>query len=767
MADKYLGLRFDPDAMIRLLGVQLYDTPLAMLRENVQNAYDAILERVGRDESFKDGCIRIEVVGDHISIADNGIGMDEQGLQENYWTAGHSGKNNETSRQAGVVGHFGIGALANFGVCSRLEVNTMRMGTNTRYLCVAERDKLNGTQFPLHAETDDSGAYGTKVTAILMHGITITEAQAEEYIKRYVEHTPVPVTINGREIEKKTLQVNTGRANSQSLFGSHKNGVVEYNFAINFLKYQPLKPEILITDIKYNGLPVKGRLFLNKDSNEIFGLNNGFGISRVVLASEFNFGGVADFTFLEPTAGRETVSRSSQAYLQQIFREVEICWARKIASYEVADSYREFLVYLNSHFDVNLAKNVTINVGESPMPLGEVNAQEYAYYAGNNASTRTALASSGIKILFPSQEMPRRQIQLKYFRAIGLEEKKDEIRVTPVKEEDLSSEEFLLVSDIKRVVEDDYIIHDVQVMLAEITLGVNVRVLANDKGSFNIFIARGNADIRNLLDNKENYNLYRSLVKDYVRVVLYNQFVEFIPKGQKERAAYINEAMERRREEMSYEYSDVSELREALRKLDNGEISGDEFIRRARKARQENHEEVVHGNQVGNVGSIVKSAAGEQGQQPEQTTQVQEAQFLYVPQPPILELDEPTDKKILIADQELATLHGHKVFLSVSPNFNREHRSFMSLPHSTKVIWSTHRIIYIFTDQNNKVALYYEMALTSQLDERNTGGEALVTTTIITKNTMFVPVPRQLYEYFSIKQGGSLKFYVHFEKVSG
>ena len=137
MADKYLGLRFDPDAMIRLLGVQLYDTPLAMLRENVQNAYDAILERVGRDESFKDGCIRIEVVGDHISIADNGIGMDEQGLQENYWTAGHSGKNNETSRQAGVVGHFGIGALANFGVCSRLEVNTMRMGTNTRYLCVA------------------------------------------------------------------------------------------------------------------------------------------------------------------------------------------------------------------------------------------------------------------------------------------------------------------------------------------------------------------------------------------------------------------------------------------------------------------------------------------------------------------------------------------------------------------------------------------------------------------------------------------------------
>lgn len=767
MAEKYLGLRFDPDAMIRLLGVQLYDTPLAMMRENVQNAYDAILERMGRDATFQSGCIQIEVVGDHVSIADNGIGMDEQGLQENYWTAGHSGKNNDASRKAGVVGHFGIGALANFGVCSRLEVNTMRMGTNTRFLCVAERDKLNGTQFPLHAEEDNSGAFGTKVTVILMQGVTITETQVENYIKRYVEHIPIPVTINGRAIEQMGLQVNTGRANSQSLFGEVNTGVLRYHYAINFLKYQPLKPEILITEICYNGLPVKGRLFLNSESNEIFGLNNGFGISRVVLTSEFNFGGVADFTFLEPTAGRETVSRSSQAYLQQIFREVETHWAQVIARYDVADSYREFRVYLNNHFSVDLAKNVTINVGETPIPLGDITAEEYAYYAGNNASTRTALASSGIKILFPSQEMPRRSIQLKYFRAIGLEEKKDEIRVTPVKEEYLTSEEFLLVNDIKRVVEDDYIIHDVEVMLAEITLGVNVRVLANDKGSFNIYIARGNAEIKNLLGSKENYTLYLSLVKDFVRVVLYNQFVEFIPKGQKERAAYINEAMERRREEMNYEYSDVSELREALKKLDNGEIDGDEFIRRARKARRENHEEVVHGNQVGSVGSIVKSASNEQGQQPEQTTQVQEAQFLYVPQPPILELDEQTTKKILIAEQELATLHGHKVFLSVSPNFNREHRSFMSLPHSTKVIWSTHRIIYIFTDQNNKVALYYEMALTSPLDERNTGGETLVSTTIITKNTMFVPVPRQLYDYFSIKQGKSLKFYVHFEKVVG
>ena len=766
MTEKYLGLKFDADAMIHLLGVQLYDTPLAMLRENVQNAYDAILERMGRDSSFKDGIIKIEVVGDHITIIDNGIGMDETGLQENYWTAGHSGKNNPESRKAGVVGHFGIGALANFGVCSRLEVNTMKMGTNVRYLCVAERDKLTGTQFPLTTQEDNTGSYGTKITAILMPGINITENQAEAYISRYVQFIPIPVTINGRPINKKELYVNTARANSITLEGDDQQGAVRFHYNVNFLNYQPLKPEILVTNIVYNNEPVKGRLFLNRDDNEIFGLNNGFGISRVSLATDFNFGGVADFTFLEPTAGRETVSRQSNQYLQQILYAVETVWAKVVSQYDIADSYREFLIYLNNHFNIQLAQRITINYGEGNILLSTITPQEYAFYAGNNNSTKKSLASSGIKILFPSQEVPRRSIQLKYFKAVGIEEKKDEIRVTPIQDSKLDVSEILLVDDIKRVIEDDYIIHDVDVVLADITLGVNVRVERNTKGSFTVYISRGYDEIKNLIDNKENYGLYKSLIKDFVRVVLYNQFMEYIPKDQKERAAYINEAMERRREELSYEYSDVSELREALRKLDNGEITSDEFIRRARKARQENHEEVVHGNQVGDVGSIVKSAATDQVQTAK-TTVAQEEQFLYVPQPPILELDEQTNKKVLIANEELATLHGHKLFLSVSPNYNREHRSFMTLAHSTKVIWSTHRIIYIFTDQNNKTSIYYEMALADQLDEKNTGGESLVSTTIITKNTMFVPVPRQLYDYFTIKKGSTLKFYVHFEKVLG
>lgn len=765
MAEKYLGLKFDPDAMIRLLGVQLYDTPWAMLRENVQNAYDAILERMHAEPGFKEGRIDIEIVGDHITISDNGIGMDEDGLQKNYWTAGHSGKNTQEAKSAGVVGHFGIGALANFGVCSRLEINTMRYGTTTRYLCIAERNKLDGKQFPLEEQEDTGGAFGTKIGAILQSDKRISIEDAKAYLGRYVEFLPIPVFFNNVQYPQKSFEVATGRANSRTLSGEGREGIIRFRFVANFLNYSPLKPELLFTDIYYNNEPVPGSLFLTKDTNEIFGLNNGFGISRIHLVSEFGFGGYANFTFLEPTAGREAVSRASTQYLQQILFLIESFWAKKICLYDVCDSYREFLIYVNTHFSLELAKNIKIKYEEEDIPLSAITSDHYSFYTGNNTATRKSLSSSGSKVLIPSQEMPRRSIQLNYLRAIGVEEKKDQIIVTPITSH-VSPEEFLLLEDIKKVIEDDYIIHDVEVQLAEISLGVNVRVVPNDKQSFTIYLTRDNAEIKHLIETQYNFNLYSSLVKDFVRIVLYNQFVDFIPKDQKERAAYINEAMERKREELEYEYSDVSELREALRMLDEGKIQGDEFIARARKARVTKQEQVLDGSQVGDIGAVVKTVGAVDGEKAK-PNRAQEEQFLYVPQPPILELEESTEKKILTAAEELATLHGHKMFLAVSPKFNKAYRSFMLFAHSTKVIWSMHRIIYIFSDQTNRTALYYELALSRKLDEKNTGGQTLVSTTIITKNTMFIPVPSQLYEYFSIKKGSSLKFLVHFEKVNG
>ena len=116
------NFKFNIESVLKILSNDIYDSPLSLLRENVQNAYDAILQRRYEDKNFtEEGRIEILLEGNQLTIADNGIGMTKEMLDKNYWTAGSSGKNTPEARAAGVVGTFGIGAMANFGVCSYLE----------------------------------------------------------------------------------------------------------------------------------------------------------------------------------------------------------------------------------------------------------------------------------------------------------------------------------------------------------------------------------------------------------------------------------------------------------------------------------------------------------------------------------------------------------------------------------------------------------------------------------------------------------------------
>ena len=93
------------DRVLEVLCSQIYDSPLALLRENVQNAYDAILMRqyADKSDSYKPQII-ITIDANQLSISDNGIGMNSDSLKKHFWTAGSSGKNNSEARAAGVVG---------------------------------------------------------------------------------------------------------------------------------------------------------------------------------------------------------------------------------------------------------------------------------------------------------------------------------------------------------------------------------------------------------------------------------------------------------------------------------------------------------------------------------------------------------------------------------------------------------------------------------------------------------------------------------------
>lgn len=117
--------------MIEVLAVQIYPTPFALLRENVQNSYDAILQRRHMGQEFE-ARIDVTIASERVCVTDNGIGMSREGLRSHFWRAGSSSKNTEEARAAGVVGTFGIGAMANFGIAEELHVETEDVHTRER-----------------------------------------------------------------------------------------------------------------------------------------------------------------------------------------------------------------------------------------------------------------------------------------------------------------------------------------------------------------------------------------------------------------------------------------------------------------------------------------------------------------------------------------------------------------------------------------------------------------------------------------------------------
>ena len=107
--------------------------------------------------------------------------MTPEEIETNFWYAGRSGKNSEEARAAGVVGTFGIGAMANFGIADQLSVESESAVTGQRTLSsVLKADLSTDTQGISVLPKDPADDPGTTVRAHLQagHGVAIGEARA-------------------------------------------------------------------------------------------------------------------------------------------------------------------------------------------------------------------------------------------------------------------------------------------------------------------------------------------------------------------------------------------------------------------------------------------------------------------------------------------------------------------------------------------------------------------------------------------------------------
>lgn len=346
MSDDRIRFQVETDRILEILSKEIYDSPYALLRENIQNAYDAVLMRATVEgRNLQDFEITIRIEPQRVTITDNGIGMDEEVLRNSFWKAGSSGKRTELAKQSGVIGTFGIGAMANFGVCSALRVETRHVDSPVTLISTAERQRLSIAEDCIDlVRASDDREPGTTLTADLDAVSNLDENSARSYLEPYVRFLPVRVLLNEKNISQQSFEDAIGdRIRGCEVLSTLDVSEAGHAFNVQVLVDPNGQVLMRITDMRLQDETVGGQLFLIQKGGQLFGLRNYFGLAPIPVSSYYELGGYANLSVLHPTAGREALSRESIDHVNGIIRLVECAATEELAKTKHADRNIAFL----------------------------------------------------------------------------------------------------------------------------------------------------------------------------------------------------------------------------------------------------------------------------------------------------------------------------------------------------------------------------------------------------------------------------------------
>ena len=120
--------------------------------------------------------------------------------------------------------------------------------------------------------------------------------------------------------------------------------------------------------------------------------------------------------------------------------------------------------------------------------------------------------------------------------------------------------------------------------------------------------------------------------------------------------------------------------------------------------------------------------------------------------------------KVLTVASTYAKLNGFQMFLALSDRMAKSEGEFLRQPHTTRLMWGSHRVIYVFANATGDLSLYYDIRLREPLETQTVGGAMFPTTTIVTKDRIYVPVPKAIEPAFQITDS-TKEFYVRFDTM--
>ena len=182
------------------IGERLYAESVELLRELVNNAYDADAAEV-----------RISLSDDEITVADNGSGMDFKGLKQYFNIGSPFKKQNPVSPKfkRTRIGEFGIGKFSVLSACEHFEVSTKKGNfAGTVFFDKSEWHSQSGKwELPLQRETvSEEAPDGSKV---VLRGLK-KKFDIESVERRLIETLPLKapdfnVYLNGKKLLPRAL----------------------------------------------------------------------------------------------------------------------------------------------------------------------------------------------------------------------------------------------------------------------------------------------------------------------------------------------------------------------------------------------------------------------------------------------------------------------------------------------------------------------------------------------------------------------------------
>jgi len=370
----------DFESVLRIISKQIYETPLAFIRENVQNAVDAVRIQASRecaepgDERYR---IDVTIDAKKMIVRDNGNGMSASDLQSYFWTIGASGKRTQEAVAAGCVGTFGIGGFANFGVCELLEVISQSAdsphGTLTR---LSENDiRVAGTSMPRVA-LEDSDMAAPRGTIVIGHLREAANAdQIQSYLRDFIRYVPTGVYFNGKKVSQERFSDIEGRENLTDI-DTGENIWQEGDLAISGRLFEDRGHTIMaaINGLSISGETIKlmGNIRFENGTIDVF--KRGFKLCATQIGSSIGASGRLDCDRFVPTAGRDSLDAATTSLLSRIVLALEKVAVKAVleSPERIAQHTRIFRYILNNGL-IGSLENVKVQLADgSESSLGDI-----------------------------------------------------------------------------------------------------------------------------------------------------------------------------------------------------------------------------------------------------------------------------------------------------------------------------------------------------------------------------------------------------------